>query len=106
MNNSVPYGCETWFLTLREMYRLRVFQNKVLRKIFVVKRDEITGEWRKFYNSELHALYFSPNIIRGLKLKRVRFVGHVAHMEQARNVYSGKTWENMAFREAGTQIGG
>ena len=63
MNNSVPYGCETWFLTLREMYRLRVFQNKVLRKIFVVKRDEIKGEWRKLHIAEQHALYSSTNII-------------------------------------------
>ena len=53
----VLYGCETWPLTLREGHRLRVFENKVLRKIFGAKRDEITGEWRKLHNAELHALY-------------------------------------------------
>ena len=63
----VLYGCETWSLTLREEHRLRVFENKVLRKIFGAKRDEMTGKWRKLYNAELHALYSSPNIIRSLK---------------------------------------
>ena len=60
------YGYETWSLTLREEYRLRVFKNKVLRKIFGTKKDELTGEWRKLHNAELHALYSSPNIIRCL----------------------------------------
>ena len=55
----VVYGCETWSLTLREEHRLRVFENKVLRKIFGAKRDEITREWRKVHNAELHALYSS-----------------------------------------------
>ena len=63
----VLYGCETWSLTLREEQRLRVFENKVLGKIFGAKKDEITGEWRKLHNAELHALYSSPNIIRSLK---------------------------------------
>ena len=53
----VLYGCETWSISLREEHRLRVFKNKVLRKIFGAKRDEITGEWRKLHNVELHALY-------------------------------------------------
>ena len=66
----VLYGCETWSLTLKEEYRLRVFENKVLRKIFGAKRDEITGEWRKLHHVELHALYSSPNIIRNLKSRR------------------------------------
>ncbi|KAJ4443887.1 hypothetical protein ANN_05674 [Periplaneta americana] len=57
----VLYGCETWTLTLREEQRLRVFENKVLRKIFGAKRDEVTGEWRKLHNSELHVLYSSPD---------------------------------------------
>ena len=60
----VLYGCETWSLTLRGEHRLRVFENKVLRKIFVAKKDEITGEWRKLHNAELHAFYSSSNIIR------------------------------------------
>ena len=59
----VLYGCETLSLTLREEHMLRVFENKVLRNIFWAKRDEITGEWRKLRNVELHALYSSPNII-------------------------------------------
>jgi hypothetical protein len=60
-------GCETWSLTLREEHRLRVFENRVLRRIFGTKRDEITGEWRKSHNEELHVLYSSPNIIRQIK---------------------------------------
>ena len=83
----VLYGCETWSLTLREEHRLRVFKNKVLRKIFGVKRDEITGEWRELHNAELHAFYSLPNIIRNLKSRQMRWAGHVARMEQSRNSY-------------------
>jgi hypothetical protein len=60
----VLYGCESWSLTLREEHRLRVFQNRVLRRIFGPKRDEVTGEWRELHNGELHNLYSSPDIIR------------------------------------------
>jgi hypothetical protein len=60
----VFYGCETWSLTLREEHRLRVFENRVVRRIFGPKRDEVTGEWRKLHSEELHILYSSPNIIR------------------------------------------
>jgi hypothetical protein len=62
----VLYGCETWSLTLREAgaCRLRVFENKVLRRIFGLRRDEVTGEWRKLHNDELHELYSSPSIVR------------------------------------------
>jgi hypothetical protein len=74
----VLYGCETWSLTLREEHRLRVFENRVLRRIFDPKRDELTGDWRKLHNEELHNLYFSPNIIRMIKLRR--WAGHVARM--------------------------
>jgi hypothetical protein len=63
----VLYGCETWSLTLREEYRLRVFENRVLRRIFEPKRDEMTVEWRKLHNEELHDLYSSPSIIRIIK---------------------------------------
>ena len=66
---------------------LRVFEKKVLRKIFGTKRDEITGEWRKLHNDEIHALYSSPNIIRNLQSRRLRWAGHVARMEQTRNAY-------------------
>ena len=82
-----PVFQETWSLTLREEHRLRVFENKVLRKIFEAKKDEITGEWRKLHNAELHALYSLPNIIRSLKSRRLRWAGHVARMEQSRNAY-------------------
>jgi hypothetical protein len=61
------YGCETWSLTLREEHRLRVFENRVLRRIFGSKRDEIMGEWRKLHSGELHNLYLSPDIIKQIK---------------------------------------
>ncbi|KAJ4446512.1 hypothetical protein ANN_13208 [Periplaneta americana] len=83
----VLYGCETWTLTLREEHRLRVFENKVLRKIFGAKRDEVTGEWRKLHNAELHALYSSPDIITNIKSRRLRWAGHVARMGESRNAY-------------------
>ena len=83
----VMYCCETWSLTLKEEHRLRVFENKVLRKIFGAMKDEITGEWRKLHNAALHALYSSPNIIRSLKSRLLRWAGHVARMEQSRNAY-------------------
>ena len=72
---------------MKEEHRLRVFENKVLRKIFGAKKDDITGKWRKLHNAELHALYSSPNIIRSLKSRRLRWSGHVARMEQSRNAY-------------------
>ncbi|KAJ4448485.1 hypothetical protein ANN_10501 [Periplaneta americana] len=83
----VLYGCETWTLTLREEQRLRVFENQVLRKIFVAKRDEVTGEWRKLHNTELHALYSLPDIIMNIKSRRLRWAGHVARMGKYRNAY-------------------
>jgi hypothetical protein len=82
------YGCETWSLKLREEHRLRVFENRVLRRIFVPKRDDVTGEWRKLYNKELRNLYSSPSIIRIIKLRRMRWAGYVARMVEKRNAYS------------------
>jgi hypothetical protein len=76
----VFYGCETWYLTLREEYRLRVFENRVLRRIFGPKRDEVTGEWGKLHSEELHNLYSSPDIIRHIKSRRMRWEEHVACM--------------------------
>jgi hypothetical protein len=76
----VLYGCETWSLTLREERRLRVFENRVLRRVFGAKRDEITGDWRKLHNEELRDLYSLPNIVRVVKSRRMRWAGHVARM--------------------------
>jgi hypothetical protein len=83
----VLYGCDTWSLTLREENRLRVFENRVLRRIFGPKRDEVTGEWRKLHNEELRNLYSSPDIIRQVKSRRMRWAGHVARMGEERKVY-------------------
>jgi hypothetical protein len=80
-------GCETWSLTLREEHRLRVFGNRVLSRIFRPKRDDVTGEWRKLHNEELHILYASPNIIRQIKSKRMRWAGHVARMREKTKLY-------------------
>jgi hypothetical protein len=73
----VLYGCETWSLTLREKYRLRVFENRVLRRIFGPKRGEVTGEWRKVHKKELRDLYSSPSIIRIIKSRKMRWAGNV-----------------------------
>jgi hypothetical protein len=83
----VLYGCETWYLTLREERRLRVFENRVQRRVFGPKRDEVMGEWRKLQNEELHNLYSSPDIIRQIKSRRMRWAGHVARMGGERKVY-------------------
>jgi hypothetical protein len=72
----------------REEHRLRVFETRVLRKIFGLKRDEVTGDWRKLRNEELHKLYSSPNVIRMMKSRRMRWTGHVAQMGPRRNAYS------------------
>jgi hypothetical protein len=69
---------------LREECRLRVFENRVLRRIFGPKRDEVTGEWRRLHNEELYALYSSPNIIRVMKSRRLRWAGHVERMGERR----------------------
>jgi hypothetical protein len=81
----VLYGCETWSLTLREEHRLRVFENRLLRRIYGRKRDELVGGWKKLHNEELHNLYSSPSIIRGIKSRRVRWTGLVARMWDNRN---------------------
>jgi hypothetical protein len=82
----VLYVCKTWSLTLKEEHRLRVFENRVLRKIFGSKRQEDVS-WRKLHNDELHNLYSSPNIVRVIKSRRMRWAKHVALMGEGRGVY-------------------
>jgi hypothetical protein len=79
------YGCETWSLTLREEHRLRIFENRVLRKILGTETEE-DGSWRKLHNDELHGLYSSQNIVRVIKSRRMRWAGHVALMGEGRGV--------------------
>ena len=81
------YGCETWSLTLREEHKLRVFGNRVLTRIFGPKRDEVTGEWRKLHNDELNDLCLSPNIVRVIESRRMRWAGHVVRMGERRGVH-------------------
>jgi hypothetical protein len=76
----VLYGCETWSLTLREEHRLRVFEKRMLRRIFGPKSDEVTGDWRKLHNEDLHRMYSSRSIIRMIKSRRMRWARHVAQM--------------------------
>jgi hypothetical protein len=92
----VLYGCETWSLTLREEHKLRVFENRVLRRIFGPKRDEVTGEWRKLHNEELHDLYSSS--IRIIKSRRMRWAGHVARIGR-RGTLIDYWWESQRERD-------
>ena len=83
----VLYGCETWSLTLGKERRLKVFENRVLRRVFGPKRDEVTGEWRKLHNEELSDLYSLPNIVRVVKSRRMRWAGHVSCVGEGRGVH-------------------
>jgi hypothetical protein len=83
----VLYGCETWSLTLREGHRLRVFENRVLRKISGPNSDKVTAVWRKLHNEDLHDLYSLPSIIIIIKSRMMRWAGHVAQMGEKRNAY-------------------
>ena len=87
----VLYGCESWSLTLREERKLRVFENMVLRRIFGHRRDGVTEEWRRLRNEELNDLYSSPNIVRVIKSRRMRWTGHVARMGEERGCI-GSWW--------------
>jgi hypothetical protein len=80
----VLYECETWSLTLKEEHRLRVFENGVLRRIFGPRREEVTGGWRRLHN-EFHNIYASPNIIRVISSRRMRWAGHVVGMGKMSN---------------------
>jgi hypothetical protein len=83
----VLYGCETWSLTLREERRLRVFENRVLRRVFGPKRDKVTGEWRKLHKEDLSDLYSLPNIVRVVKSRRMGWAVHVSRMGEGRDVH-------------------
>jgi hypothetical protein len=101
----VLYGCETWSLTLGEEHRLRVSENRMLRRIFAPNRDEVTGGWRKLQNDKLHNLYSSSNIIRMIKSGSMRWVGHVACMGVMRNVHKilvGKPERRHRYRWEGS----
>jgi hypothetical protein len=90
----VLYGCETWSVTPREEQRLRVFENRVLRRIFGPKRDEATGEWRRLHNEELNDLYSLRNIIRVIESRIMRWTEHVARMggkERCLQDFGGET---------------
>jgi len=94
----VLYGCELWSLTLREERRFRVVENRVLRRMYGPKRDRVTGDWRKLHNEQLNDLNGSPNIVRVIKSRRMRWTGHVARMGR-REAYTGFWWGNLRERD-------
>jgi hypothetical protein len=83
----VFYGCETWTFTLREENRLRVFEDRVFRRVFGPKWDEVTGEWGKLHNEELNDLYCSPSFVQVIKSRRMRWAGCVACVGERRGIY-------------------
>jgi hypothetical protein len=93
-------GCETCSLTLREEHRLRGFENRLLRKIFGSKRED-DGSWRKLHNDELHDLYSSPNIVRVIKSRRMRWAGYVARMGEGRGAYRVLVGRHEGMRQLG-----
>ena len=104
------YGCETWSLTLREECRLRVFENRILRRIFGFKRD-VNREWKKLHNEKLHSLYRSPNTVRAMKSRKLRCTGHETRMEEGRRALkvlmgkpTGKRHSGRARQRGGDNI--
>jgi hypothetical protein len=96
----VQYGCKTWSLTIREEHRLRLFENRVLRRIFVPKGHEITGGWRKLRNEEFHNLCYLPSIIRMIKSRRMRSARHVEKRRKGRSgMHIGYWWESQYERD-------
>jgi hypothetical protein len=83
----ILHGCDTRSLNFKEELKLRVFENRVLRRISVPKRDEVTGEWRKLHNEELNDLYSSPNIVPVNKPRTMRWAGHIARMGERGDTY-------------------
>ena len=100
----VLYGCETWSLTLREERNLRVFVHMVLRRISGPRRDEVMEKWRRLHKEELNDLYSSPNIVRVIKSRRLRWAGHVARMGEERGRI-GSWWGNRRERDHWGDLG-
>jgi hypothetical protein len=92
------YGCETWSLTLREQHILRVFENRMLRRTFELKRNEVTEAWRKLHNEDLHNVYFSPSIIKMITSRRMRLADHVTRTGK-RGMHTGYWWESHKERK-------
>ena len=96
----VLYGCKTWSITLREEYRPRIFENRILRRIFEPKRDE-NGEWRRLHNEKLHSSYRLPNKVRVIISRRLRWAGHLARMEEGRSAFKILTGKPAGKRPLG-----
>jgi hypothetical protein len=94
----VLYGCGTWSVTIREEHRLRMFEKRVLRRIFGPKRDEVTGGWRKLHNEELRKLYSSPNIITMINSRGMKWTVHIRRMRR-RGMHIGYWWEGQMERD-------